>query len=37
MAIAKRHQDGQHDWAVLVPNDHAYIRFSRFAQMLYLV
>jgi hypothetical protein len=27
MAIAKRHQDGQHDWAVLVPNDHAYLRF----------
>jgi len=27
MAIAKRHQDGQHDWAVLVPNDHAYLKF----------
>ena len=27
MAIAKRHQDSQHDWAILVPNDHTYLKF----------
>jgi hypothetical protein len=27
MAIAKRHQDRKHDWAVLVPNDHTYTKF----------
>ena len=27
MALAIRHQDGQHDWAVLVPNDHQYLKF----------
>jgi hypothetical protein len=27
MAIAKRYQDGRHDWAVLVPSDHSYIKF----------
>jgi hypothetical protein len=27
MALAIRHQDGQHDWAVLVPNNHEYLRF----------